>query len=100
LLFLDGVIELVEQHHERYDGKGYPFGIKGENIKLGARIMTVADSFDAMITERPYRKAFTKEEAIEELKKCSGTQFDPKVVEAFLKVLEKNPDMLNTLNQV
>jgi putative nucleotidyltransferase with HDIG domain len=99
LLFLDGVIELVEQHHERYDGKGYPFGIKGENIRLGARIMAVADSFDAMITERPYRKAFTKEEAIEELKKCSGTQFDPKVVEAFLKVLEKNPDILNTLYQ-
>lgn len=99
LLFLNGVIELVEQHHERYDGRGYPFGIKGENIRLGARIMAVADSFDAMITERPYRKAFTKEEAIEELKKCSGTQFDPKAVEAFLKVLEKNSDMLNTLYQ-
>ena len=96
LLFLDGVIELVEQHHERYDGKGYPFGIRGENIRLGARIMAVADSFDAMITERPYRKAFTKEEAIEELKKCSGTQFDPEVVEAFLKVLEKNPGLVTS----
>ncbi len=89
LIFLDGVIDLVEQHHERFDGKGYPFGIKGEDIKMGARIMAVADSFDAMITDRPYRKALSKEEAIEELKKCSGTQFDPKVVDAFLKVLDK-----------
>ena len=98
LSFLGGVIELVEQHHERYDGKGYPFGIKGENIKVGARIIAVADSFDAMTTDRPYRRAFTDEEAIKELKNCSGTQFDPKVVEAFLKVLEKT-DMLNTLHQ-
>src|SRR3989338_2510960 len=98
LSFLGGVIKLVEQHHERYDGKGYPFGIKGENIKVGARIIAVADSFDAMTTDRTYRRAFTDEEAIKELKNCSGTQFDPKVVEAFLKVLEKT-DMLNTLHQ-
>jgi response regulator RpfG family c-di-GMP phosphodiesterase len=94
LIFLNGVIEIVEQHHERYDGKGYPYGVKGEQINLGARIMAVADSFDAMVTDRPYRKAFTKEDAIAELKKCSGTQFDPKVVEAFLKAIEKNTDML------
>ena len=89
LNFLGGVIELVEQHHERYDGKGYPFGIRGENIKTGARIIAVADSFDAMITERPYRKALSKEEAIEELKRGSGTQFDPKIVEVFLRIIDK-----------
>ncbi len=94
LVFLGGVIELVEQHHERYDGKGYPFGIKAEKIKLGARIMAVADSFDAMITDRPYRKALPKEEAIAELKKNSGTQFDTKVVEAFLRVLDKSPQIV------
>lgn len=89
LVFLGDIIGLVEQHHERYDGLGYPFGFKGEDIKLGARIMAVADSFDAMITDRPYRKALTREEAIAELKNNSGTQFDPKVVEAFLKILNK-----------
>ncbi len=85
LIFLDGVIKLVAEHHERYDGKGYPFGIKAEEITLGARIMAVADSFDAMVTDRPYRKAFSKEEALAEVKKNSGSQFDPKVVEAFLR---------------
>ncbi len=89
LAFLSEVIKLVEQHHERYDGKGYPAELKAEEIALGARILTVADSFDAMFTDRPYRKALTKEEAIAELKKGSGTQFDPKVVEVFLRVLEK-----------
>lgn len=91
LIFLADVISLVEQHHERYDGKGYPFGLKEENISLGARIMAVADTFDAMTTDRPYRKAFSKDEAVQEIKKCSGTQFDPKVVEAFLKVAENLP---------
>ena len=91
LSFLGGVVTLVEQHHERYDGLGYPYGLKGEEIKLGARIMAVADSFDAMVTNRPYRKAFPLEKAVGEIKKCSGSQFDPKVVEVFLRVLEKNP---------
>ena len=94
LSFLGLVVKLVEQHHERYDGKGYPFAIKGEDIKLGARIMAVADSFDAMTTQRPYRKAMSRQEAVEELKKCSGAQFDPKIVDAFLRVLEKNPQII------
>ena len=94
LIFLSGVIKLVEQHHERYDGKGYPYGLKGENILLGARIMAVADSFDAMVTDRPYRKALSKEEAIEELKRNKGKQFDPEIVDLFLRVLEKNPDII------
>jgi len=94
LIFLGSIIKLVEQHHERYDGKGYPYGLKGENILLGARIMAVADSFDAMITERPYRKAFSTEEAIEELERNKGKQFAPEIVDLFLKVLEKNPDIV------
>ncbi len=89
LAFLDGVIGTVKQHHERYDGTGYPDKIKGDKIRIEARIMAAADAFDAMITERPYAAAKTQEEAIEELKKESGKQFDPKVVKAFLKVLEK-----------
>lgn len=89
LTFLNGVIELIRQHHERYDGKGYPYGYKGKKIELGARIIAAADAYDAMISERPYRKAYSKEGAIKELKRNSGTQFDPKVIKAFLKVLKK-----------
>ena len=88
--FLGGVTDLIRQHHERYDGKGYPDGLKGEAIKLGARIMAVADTYDAMTSQRPYRKKpFTKQEAIEEIKKNSGTQFDPAVIRVFLKVADK-----------
>lgn len=94
LNFLDGVVDIIKQHHERYDGEGYPDGIKGERIKLGARIIAVADAFDAMLSERPYRKAYSLEGAIEELKKNSGTQFDPLIVETFIKILEKTPDIL------
>jgi putative nucleotidyltransferase with HDIG domain len=87
LSFLGGVIDLVRQHHEHYDGSGYPNGHKEEGILLGARIIHLADAYDAMISARAYRKVpLTKEEAIAEIKNNSGTQFDPKVVEAFLKV--------------
>ncbi len=90
LTFLEGVIKIVKQHHERYDGSGYPFGLKREHIDLGARIMSVADTYDAMTSARPYRtKPFSKEEAIEEIKRGSGTQFDPKVVEIFLKIVNR-----------
>ncbi|MDD5044451.1 MAG: response regulator [Candidatus Omnitrophica bacterium] len=88
--FLDEVIILIREHHERYDGAGYPDGLKGDAIKLGARIMSVADTYDAMTSKRPYReKAFSKEEAVEEIKRKSGSQFDPKVVEAFLRIADK-----------
>ena len=80
----------VQYHHERYDGKGYPDGRKGEQIYLGSRIIAVADAYDAMITKRPYRKKpLTKQEAVKELKSNSGTQFDPKIVEIFLRILQK-----------
>ncbi|HCD37435.1 MAG TPA: HD-GYP domain-containing protein, partial [Candidatus Omnitrophica bacterium] len=70
-----------------YDGKGYPEGLKGKEIPLSASIISVADSFDAMTTDRPYRKALTREEALLELKRCSGTQFDPDVVKVACKAL-------------
>lgn len=87
LFFLNGTIDMIEQHHERYDGKGYPYGKKGDEIPLGARIIAVADAYEAMISDRPYRKALTKEKAIEELKNNSGKQFDPEIVKVFLKLL-------------
>lgn len=90
LNFLEGVIELVRQHHERYDGTGYPNGQKQNEISLGARIIHLADAYDAMTSARAYRKTpLTKEEAIQEVKKNSGSQFDPKVVEAFLKIVHE-----------
>lgn len=82
---LKGVIPGVRNHHEFYNGTGYPDGLKGEAIPLMARILTVADSYDAMKADRPYRSGLTEELVLQEFRKCSGTQFDPKVVEAFLK---------------
>lgn len=90
LTFLRGVVELIRQHHEHYDGSGYPAGLKGEKILLGARIIHLADAYEAMSSSRSYRKApFSKKEAILEITKHSGTQFDSKVVEAFLKIADK-----------
>jgi HD-GYP domain-containing protein (c-di-GMP phosphodiesterase class II) len=91
-LFEKGAV-LVRHHHERYDGKGYPDGLKGEDIPMGARIIAVADAFQAMTEQRPYRRAFSRDEAIAELKAGSGTQFDPKVVQAFLSILESRESL-------
>ena len=79
----------VKYHHERYDGKGYPEGLKGEEIPMVAAIIAVADTFDAMTTDRPYRKGLTKEMAIDELKKNSGIQFNPLPVKAMVELYEK-----------
>jgi HD-GYP domain-containing protein (c-di-GMP phosphodiesterase class II) len=87
--FLNGIAPLILYHHESFDGKGYLEGLRGEGIPLGARIIGVADAFDAMTSDRPYRKALTKEEAIKELERESGKRFDPQVVRTFLRVLEK-----------
>ena len=73
---LKEIIPGVKYHHEQVDGRGYPEGLKGEEMPLLAKIVAVADTYDAMTTDRPYRKAKRKEVAIEELKRCSGTQFD------------------------
>ncbi|MFQ5586251.1 MAG: HD domain-containing phosphohydrolase [Thermodesulfobacteriota bacterium] len=83
------VIPAIKNHHEFYDGKGYPEGLKGEDIPLMARILAVADTVDAMHSDRPYRKGKSIEEVVGELKRCSGSQFDPAIVEAFLKTLEE-----------
>ncbi len=86
--FLHGAAEIVKSHHERYDGSGYPEGLKGDEIPIGARIVAVADTYDAMTSQRTYQQEpLSKSEAIEELRKHAGTQFDPKVVEAFIEVI-------------
>ena len=81
---LDYVIPAVIGHHERYDGKGYPRRISGENIPLSARILCIADSFDAMTTKRCYKDVIPKERALEILEKEAGTQFDPRLVPVFV----------------
>ncbi len=90
--FSKEIVTGVSQHHERIDGKGYPYGLSGDEISLEARIIEVADSFEAMVSNRPYRKALDVETAIMELKRCTGKQFDPDVVNAFLRVLEKRKE--------
>lgn len=89
LTFLSDVAVLIRQDHERWDGKGYPDGLKGKEIDIGSRVIIVADAYDAITSGRPYKKALSKDEAIEEIKRNSGTQFDPEVIEAFLKVMSK-----------
>jgi len=85
--FLKESREIILHHHERYDGKGYPDGLKGEDIPLGARILAVADSFEAMMSDRPYRRALDLEDALRELEINAGKQFDPKVVETFIELV-------------
>jgi HD-GYP domain-containing protein (c-di-GMP phosphodiesterase class II) len=80
---------LVLHQKEKIDGSGYPKGLRGEEIPLGSRIIAVAESFDALTTDRPYRSALSREAALEELMRCSGTQFDPEVVSAFLTALTR-----------
>jgi putative two-component system response regulator len=81
----DKVVEIVEHHHDHFDGSGLHQIVSGEDIPLGARILAVADAYDAMTSDRPYRPAITVEEARQEIERCSGTQFDPAVASAFLK---------------
>ncbi len=110
--FLEPVLPLIRHHHERFDGKGYPDGsagqMEGENIPLGARILAVADTFDAMTSTRPYRKALSMAEAIAEIKRNAGTQFDPQVAKAFIDIymskeiadifaMEQNRNILNPI---
>jgi putative nucleotidyltransferase with HDIG domain len=86
--FLTGAAEIILAHHERWDGKGYPHGLHEDEIPLGARIFPVVDTFDAMTSDRPYRKAKSTLDAMNEILKYSGTQFDPLVVEAFLDIYD------------
>ncbi len=84
------ILPVIRAHHEKMDGTGYPDGLKGDEIPLPARVLCVADTFDAMMADRPYRAAPGKEYAMAELRRCSGTQFDPKVAEAFLRILNRD----------
>ncbi len=92
---LGDVVKEVRHHQESFDGSGYPDGLKGNDIPLIARIIAVADAFDAMTTSRPYRKRRPTEDAVQELKRCSGTQFDPIIVSAFLLAYEKGNIITN-----
>lgn len=87
---LKDVLEIIKYHHEQYDGNGYPFGLKGEEIPLGSRILAIADAYDGLISDRVYRKGFSHEEAIEKLKQRSG--LDPVLVEKFIYVMNNSLD--------
>ncbi len=85
---IDQLVDFVKHHHEKYNGTGYPSGLYGNQISLGARILCIADSYDAMISERPYCGAKSTDEALEELQKCAGEQFDPELVEVFSSIMK------------
>ncbi|HPC73001.1 MAG TPA: HD domain-containing phosphohydrolase, partial [Syntrophales bacterium] len=87
ILLFETERKIIRHHHERWDGKGYPDGLAGEQIPFFARLLAVADAFDAMTTDRPYRKAMTRKEAVAELKKNEGRQFDPQMVKPFVESL-------------
>ena len=87
---LKNVIPLILFHHERYDGTGYLKGLKGKEIPIGARIIGIADVYQALCSDRPYRKAYSKKEALEIIKDGAGKQFDPVIVEIFLKVAQNS----------
>lgn len=92
--FLEGAARIVAQHHEQWDGSGYPTGLRGEAIDIGARIFAVVDAFDAMVSDRVYRKGRPYEAALEELERCSGQQFDPMIVEAFKNIPKQDWEVL------
>jgi len=85
---LSGIANLILKHHERWDGCGYPLGIGGKEIPIECRILSIADAYDAMTSDRPYRKAMKQEETIAELQKNAGSQFDPELVDIFITILQ------------
>ena len=91
---LKDAVPLIRHHHERWDGEGYPDGVAGEDIPLEAAITGLAEAWDAMTTERPYRHALTAEQALAEIRAGSGTQFSPEVVDAFFRAAAHRPDDL------
>jgi two-component system, cell cycle response regulator len=91
------VARLVRSSHERWDGRGYPDGLAGERIPLGARVVCVCDAFHAMTSDRSSRRAMSRSDALAELRRCAGTQFDPAVVDAFCRVLERRREPAETV---
>ena len=94
--FLRDAAEIVYAHQERFDGTGYPRGLKGDQIPLGARIFALADTLDAMTSDRPYRKGTSFAAARAEIARCSGTQFDPAIVETFLTISDEEWNRIRT----
>ena len=92
--FLQDTIPLIRHHQERWDGTGYPGGLKGTEIPELARLFAIIDAFDALTSNRPYRQKISKEEALEYLREQSGILFDPAMVSAFGALLQKNPELL------
>lgn len=90
----ENIIPMVKHHHERFDGRGYPSGLAGEDIPLYARIVAVADAFDAMTSDRSYRPRFTLYKALDELENCKGTQFDPMLVDLFILAIKENKEQI------
>lgn len=88
---LSDIADMILHHHERWDGKGYPDGLAGEDIPVLSRIIAIVDAYDAMVNNRVYRKALSPAQAREEIRRCAGTQFDPQMAEVFLNMLEENP---------
>ena len=97
---LADVLPIVLYHHERFDGLGYPEGLRGTDIPFLARILCVADTFDALRSERPYRPGRNAEESLEVIVECSGTQFDPEAVEAFVEVMSSDEVALRAMQAV
>jgi HD-GYP domain-containing protein (c-di-GMP phosphodiesterase class II) len=89
--FLAGAVDIVRSHHERWDGNGYPMGLRHQQIPLAARVFAIADSFDAMTNDRPYRRALPVEQAVDEIVRGACTQFDPDIVQVFLDLVETAP---------
>jgi putative nucleotidyltransferase with HDIG domain len=90
--FMKDIIPLILYHHEKWNGSGYPAGLKGPSIPVGARIISIADVYQALTSDRPYRKAYSKKDAMKILKESMGLHFDPKIVKIFLKILRQEKD--------
>lgn len=93
------IIPIVKYHHEKYDGKGYPEGLKGNDIPLFARIISLADTFDAMTSTRSYRKALPLDVARNEIERCAGSQFDPEIAKAFLDIIDNEYDKIKEIQE-